>query len=381
MNRVCLALIALSLAASSRAAIKLEGDAYHVYSGDKIQDALNMAATNKVVKRVKVHAGEYRPDAKRQAMIWFNKRHDGIHLEAEGEVTLTAANSQLALPSEPGFPAVVNHVIYFGDGITANTVLSGFKITAANSFITREGTRQMEPDITLGKNWFFYSDGGAIKIFGRSYPQIKNIEVVENFTSPCAGGISVQHMGFTNSAVLIENCVFLRNRSQATGCAIDLLAGSNARIVNCLFVGNVSNMGEDPVAKKSGERPFVNSGVITIFQRSIAEIRNCTFTGNRNGIDDMGGLSTFVENIFFENNLESHGNPGLVRYDLALNKGAKEVAGNFIGGKVHDPQKIVSADKNTLTPPAPKFNKDYVPEAPEYKKAGYRPTPKTISPP
>src|ERR1041385_717112 len=108
MNRVCLALIALSLAASSRAAIKLEGDAYHVYSGDKIQEALNMAATNKVVKRVKVHGGEYRPETKRQAMIWFNKRHDGIHLEAEGEVTLTAANSQLALPSEPGFPAVVD---------------------------------------------------------------------------------------------------------------------------------------------------------------------------------------------------------------------------------------------------------------------------------
>ena len=186
MNRVCLALLALSFAASSRAAIKLECDAYHVYPGDKIQDALNMAATNKVVKGVKVHAGEYRPDTKRQAMIWFNKRHDGIHLEAEGDVTLTAANSELAAPSDPGFPAVVNHVIYFGDGISSSTVLSGFKITGANSFITREGTRQMEPDITLPKNWFFYSDGGAIKIFGRSYPQIKNIEVTENFASPCA---------------------------------------------------------------------------------------------------------------------------------------------------------------------------------------------------
>jgi hypothetical protein len=312
-------------------------------------------------------------------MIWFNKRHNGIHLEADGEVTLTAANPQLAMPSEPAFPAVVNHVIYFGEGISSNTVLSGFRITGANSFITREGTRQMEPDITVPKNWFFFSDGGAIKIFGRSYPQIKNIEVVDNFTSPCAGGISVQHMGFTNESVLIENCVFLRNRSQATGCAIDLLAGSNARIVNCLFVGNISNMGEDPVAQKSGEKPFVNSGVITIFQHSIAEIRNCTFTGNRNGIDDMGGASAYLNNIFYDNNLDSPGNPGLPRYDLAIESGAKELAGNFMSGKVYDTQKIISAEKNALTPSAPKFNKDYVPDAPEYKKAGYRPVAKTIS--
>ncbi len=371
MKPVCLVLIAV-FAVSACAAVELKDDAYHVYPGDKIQDALNMAATNKVVKMVKVHAGEYRPETKRQAMIWFNKRHDGIRLEAEGVVTLTAANPNLSKPSDPGHPAVVNHVIYFGDGVSSNTVLSGFKITGANSFITREGTRMMEPDITVPKNWFFFSDGGAIKIFGRSYPQIKNIEVVENFTSPCAGGISIQHQGFTNNAVLIENCVFLRNKSQATGCAIDLLAGSNARIINSLFVGNISNMGDDPVAQKSGEKPFVNSGVITIFQHSLAEIRNCTFTGNRNGIDDMGGASSYVNNILYDNKLESPGNPGLEPYALAVEVGAKEITGNFIQGKTLDAQKVISTDKNNLNPPPPKFTKDYTPEAPEYKTAGYR---------
>jgi hypothetical protein len=372
MNRVCIALLAISSAVSAGAAIELKSDAYHVYPGDKIQDALNMAATNKAVKAVKVHAGEYRPETKRQAMIWFNKRHDGIHLQAEGAVTLTAANPGLSKPSDPGHPAIVNHVIYFGDGISSNTILSGFKITGANSFITREGTRMMEPDITVPKNWFFFSDGGAIKVFGRSYPQIRNIEVVENFTSPCAGGISVQHQDFTNNAVLIENCVFLRNKSQATGCAIDLLAGSNARIVNSLFVGNISNMGDDPVAQKSGEKPFVNSGVITIFQHSLAEIQNCTFTGNRNGIDDMGGASVYVNNIFYDNKLESPGNPGLEPYALAVEVGAKEVTGNFIQGKTLDAQHVISADKNNLNPPPPKFTNDYIPEAPEYKNAGYR---------
>ena len=206
------------------AAITASEDGYHVYPGDNIQDALQQAATNKTTKVVKVHAGEYRPNSKRQALIWFNKMHDGIRLEAVGPVTLTAANSQLALPSEPGFPAVVNHVVYFGDGVSSNTVLKGFRITGANSFVTKYGTREMEPNRAILKNHFFYSDGGAIKVFGRSYPTIRNIEVVDNFSSPCGAGISVQHQGFKQDSVLIENCVFLRNRAQGTGSAIDLLA-------------------------------------------------------------------------------------------------------------------------------------------------------------
>jgi len=382
MNRVLLALLLLIALVASRVrgAISLQADSYHVYPGDNIQEALEMAATNKALKVVKVHAGEYRPDSKRQAMIWFNKKHEGIHLEADGAVTLNAANSQLALPSEPGFPSVVNHVVYFGNGISSNTIISGFRITGANSFITRVRTRQMEPDVTTPKNWFFFSDGGAIKVFGRSYPQIKNVEIVDNFTSPCAGGISVQHQGFTNNSVLIENCVFLRNRAQATGCAIDLLEGSAARISNCLFVGNASNTGDDPVAKASGERPFVNCGVITIFQRSFAEIRNCTFTGNRNAIDDMGGGSVYVNNIFYDNNLEGPGNTGLARYELAVNAGAKDVVSNFFNGALQDAQHVISPEKNHLAAPAPKFNKDYVPEAPEYKNAGYRPVAKLTDP-
>ena len=354
------------------AAIALLEDGYHVYPGDSIQEALEKAAENKTSKAVKVHTGEYRPDSRRQALIWLNRKHDGIRVEAVGEVTLTAANPALAARSEASFPAVVNHVVYFGDGISSNTVLKGFRITGANSFMTKERTREMEPNVTIPRNWFFFADGGAIKIFGRSYPTIQNVEVVENFTSPCGAGISVQHQGYNQNAVLIENCVFLRNRTQVTGAAIDLLAGSAARIINCLFVGNVSNTGEDVVAKQSGERPFVNSGVVTIFQNSHAEVRNCTLAGNRNGVDDMGDQSRYVNCIFFDNNLEG-GLRGSARYDLAVNGGAKEVTGCFFGGTVHDVGHVVSAEKNTLNAPPPGFNKSFVPEAPEYKSAGYRP--------
>src|SRR6266542_2479724 len=190
-----------------KAAIALREDGYHVYPGDSIQEALQKAAENTTNKIVRVHAGEYRPDKKGQALIWLNRKHDGIRVEAVGEVTLTAANPALAARSEASFPAVVNHLVYFGDGISSNTVLKGFRITGANGFVTRRLTTQMEPDVTVPKNLFFFADGGAIKIFGRSYPTIRNVEVVENFTSPCGAGISVQHQGYNRKAVLIENCV------------------------------------------------------------------------------------------------------------------------------------------------------------------------------
>ena len=371
MKRLCILGICLSVLRVC-GAISISAEAYHVFPGDDIQDALQKAAESKTNKVVKVHVGEYRPNSKRQALIWFNKTHDGVRLEAEGPVTLTASNSQLSASGDPGFPAVVNPVVYFGDGISSNTVLKGFRITGANNFVTKEKTTEMEPGTTIPKNFFFFSDGGAIKIFGRSYPTIQNIEVVDNFASPCGGGISVQHQGFNNTPVLIENCVFLKNRAQGTGAAIDLLAGSAARIVNCLFVGNVSNTGEDPVAKNSGERPFVNNGVLTIFWNSWAEVRNSTFTGNRNGVDDMGGQSSYVNCIFVDNTLDT-GLKGLARYELAVNAGAKKVSGCLINGKVHDVSHVVSARENVLQAPPPRLDESFVPQATEYKQAGYRP--------
>ena len=111
--------------------------AYHVHPGDSIQRALEQAGADSVHKTVKVHPGTYRPARPGQALIWFNARHDGIVLEALGDVVLTAANPDLADPNAASFPAVVNHVVYFGDGISRRTVLRGFKITGANNFVTR----------------------------------------------------------------------------------------------------------------------------------------------------------------------------------------------------------------------------------------------------
>src|SRR5215510_10947618 len=106
---------------------------HHVYPNGLIQEALEAAARDATNKTVYVHAGTYRPAARGQALIWLNARHDGITLEAVGDVTLTAANPDVADRVAPSFPAVVNHVVYFGDGISRKTVMRGFRITGANN--------------------------------------------------------------------------------------------------------------------------------------------------------------------------------------------------------------------------------------------------------
>jgi Right handed beta helix region len=202
---------------------------------------------------------------------------------------------------------------------------------------------------------------------------------VDNYASPCGAGISVQNEGFKEGRVLIEDCAFRNNRAQVTGAAVDLLEGSSARIVNCLFEGNVSNTGIDIVAKRSGEPPFTNCGVMTIFQRSRAWVQNCTFTGNRNGVDDMGGESVYTNCVFFKNSLEG-GLPRGKRYELDLQRGAK-ISDCFINGPVLDPQNSVASGRNVLDARDPKFNLVFVPQAAEYRNAGYRPVSRSYTAP
>jgi hypothetical protein len=319
--RECISgILALQLVVMSSRAIELRAEGYIVRPGETIQDAIELAAKNQTNKVVRVLSGTYAPKAKRQALIWFNRSHSGVQVQAVGEVVLTAANPELAGKARTA-PAAVNHVVYFGDGIGTNTVLKGFRITGANGYVTEKFQKQIEPDETVPKNSFFLTDGGAVKIFGRSYPQLEDLEIFNNYASPCGGGISVQHQGHNTNWVVMRNCVFRNNRAQVTGAAVDLLEGSAAKLVNCLFVENASNLGDDLVARKSGEVPFTNNGVLTVFPNSRVVVENCTFTGNRNGIDDMGGLSVYRNSIILRNNLAS-GLAG-VRYELSLPEGTR----------------------------------------------------------
>lgn len=346
---------------------------YHVYPKGQIQDALQAAARDPVNKTVYVHAGTYRPPAKGQALIWFNARHDGITLEAIGEVILTASNPEIADAQAPSYPAVVTHVVYFGDGVSRKTAFRGFKITGANNFTTGSGEQSPIESDDVRKTPFFHMDGGGIKIYARSYPTIEHVEVYGNYTSPCGGGVSVEHLGQTQDSVLFRNCIFRNNRTQITGSSVDLLHGSRATIENCLFVGNVSNMGVDYVGLLTGGEfhPEHGSGAMTVFEGSRATVSNSTFTGNWNGVDDSGTGSTYVDTIFWKNTLRGGISPGS-RYELDISDGAG-VRRSFIHGDVNDLRGTINRDLNTLDAPDPRFDSQFSPQASQYTGVGYRP--------
>ncbi|MDA0811133.1 MAG: right-handed parallel beta-helix repeat-containing protein [Verrucomicrobia bacterium] len=353
---------------------------FHVRPGEDIQATLEQAAKSPNRKRIIVHEGTYRPQQPAQAMIWLNARHDGITLEAEGEVILTAANPDVADKSTPSFPAIVNHVVYFGDGISRKTVLRGFKITGANGFLTdKDEPVNIQPEIegdNLNRAKFFYTDGGGIKIFGRSYPIIENVEVYDNFTSPCGAGVSVEHRGHTDGSrlqsALLRNCIFRNNRCPISGAAVDLLHGSSAEIANCLFVGNLSNGTMDERAETPGKWKAPNgSGALTLFPGSHLLVRRCTFTGNRNAVDDSNHGNIYEDSIFWMNNAPG-GWPLGSRYELDL-AGGNGVDGCFIGGEINDVGNTVDAEDNVIGCADPNFDEHYVPQAEQFKDVGYRP--------
>ena len=346
---------------------------YHVHPNGRIQAALEAAARDPVNKKVFVHAGTYAPTERGQALIWFNARHDGITLEAVGRVVLTAANPGLADRRAPSFPAVVNHVVYFGDGVSPRTVLRGFRITGANNFTTGSGQQSPIESDDVRKTLFFYADGGGIKIYARSYPTIEQVEIHDNYTSPCGGGVSVEHLGQVQESATFRHCIFRNNRTQTTGSAVDLLHGSRATLENCLFVGNVANMGVDYVGLLTGGeyRPEHGSGALTVFDGSRAAVSRCTFTGNWNGVDDNGTGSTYVDSIFWKNTLTGGISPRS-RYELDVID-AGGVRGSFVHGEVNDLRGTINREVNTFDPPDPRFDDEYVPRAPEYKAVGYRP--------
>ena len=359
----------------SSAGVRLDASqgAYHVSPGGQIQGALEAAARDPVNKTVYVHAGTYRPPTRGQALIWFNARHDGITLEALGEVILTAANPEIADPRAPSFPAVVNHVVYFGDEVTRKTVFRGFKVTGANNFTTGSGDKSPIESDYVRKTAFFYADGGGIKVYARAYPTIEGVEVYTNYTTPCGGGVSVEHLGQVQDSVLFRNCIFRDNRTQITGSGLDLLHGSRATLENCLFVGNIANLGVDYVGMLGGAeyRPEHGSGAMTVFDGSRATVSRCTFTGNWNGVDDDGRGSTYVETIFWRNTLAGGISPGS-RYELDITDGAG-VERSFIHGDINDLRGTISKDANTFDPPDPHFDAQFTPRAPQYAGVGYRP--------
>ena len=214
-------------------------------------------------------------------------------------------------------------------------------------------------------------DGGGIKIFGRSYPTIENVEIYGNYASPCGAGVSVEQRGFNQESVVFRNCVFRDNHAEVTGSGVDLLPGSAAVFENSLFVGNLSNKGVDHISPKEGYNKENGSGALTVFPGSRAQVDHCTFTGNWNGVDDKGAGSTYTNSIFWKNNLGGGISPG-PRYELDILE-ASGVSSCFLGGNIDDLRGTIDSSKNVLQAPDPDFDPRYRPRTNDYADAGYRP--------
>ncbi|QEG43588.1 right-handed parallel beta-helix repeat-containing protein [Roseimaritima ulvae] len=356
-----------------------EDGSFHVYPGDNIQRFLDAAAASST-KTVTVHAGTYRPAAPAQALIHFTRQHDGITLQGEGEVILSAANADVAAPGDRSYPAIVNHVVYFGDGIGDATTLRRVTLTGANGFAGTDASLPAleppseRPEIQT-RGMFYYLDGGAIKIFGCSAPTIEDVLIHKNSTRLCGAGVSVEQRGLTEQSAVFRNCLFIDNHCPGTGAAIDLLSGSSATIENCLFVGNIANTGMDQIAKEFGltYKPQHGCGALTVFPQSRAEVSRCTFTQNWNGVDDAGQDSRYLDCIFWRNDASDVSRPaGPYELDVA----AAEVSGCWIGGAINDLRGTIDADANQLDAPDPQFDDTFVPQAEPLSNpqpTGYRP--------
>ncbi|MCP4785378.1 MAG: right-handed parallel beta-helix repeat-containing protein [Fuerstiella sp.] len=349
---------------------------FDVFKGDDIQAVLDHAAEAGPGSVVRVHEGTYAPQQAGQTFLRFNARHDGLTLEAIGEVALTAANAEVADPGAESYPAIVNHVVYFGDGVSRRTTIKGFTITGANSFITQaEASTPLEPagrDPLLKPGLFFYADGGAIKVFGRSFPTIQNNRIVGNSTRLCGGGISIEHRGLQHGHVMIQDCVFFNNCCPGTGAAIDVLERSGATIENCLFVDNIANTGMDRIADEFGLRynDQHGCGALTVFPGSHVEVRRCTFTRNWNAVDDRGKGSLYEDCIFWHNTASDGSRPG-GPYEIDI-LDATGVSGCLLGGETPDLRGSLDASRNTLDAPDPDFDTMFLPGSAAYADVGYR---------
>jgi hypothetical protein len=355
---------------------EIDGDVIHVFAGQDIQRALELATRSEEARIVRVHEGTFRPQRPGQAFLRFNAQHSGLTLEAEGIVTLTAENPDVANAAAASFPAVVNHIIYFGDGVSPETTVRGFRLTGANGYTHDRELDRLEPNDNqpgLQPALFYYLDGGAIKVFGRSWPTIENMTFEDNWASLCGGAISIEHRKMRGGHVTIRNSIFKNNNCEGTGAAIDVLEGSSAEIENCLFVANIANTGMAKIASEYGltYNAEHGSGALTVFPGSIATVKSCTFTGNWNGVDDKGRKSVYQDCIFWQNNAGDGSRPGKPYEIDILN--ASGVTNCWLNGEISDLRGTLKSDTNHLEAPDPQFDEDFVPASADYAAIGYRP--------
>ena len=256
-------------------------------------------------------------------------------------------------------------------------MLDGFRLTGANGYVTTDEAGGALVDTAAGEDlqpgMFFYSDGGAIKVFGNSSPRLENLIVDGNHSALCGGGVSIENRGFAESATLFRNCIFRDNHCPGTGAAVDVLENSVCEFRNCLFEANISNTGMDEIRKKYGltYNPEHGCGALTVFPGSRVVVDRSTFVSNWNGADDKGDGSTYRGCIFWMNTATDGSRPGRPYEIDILN--AQDVSDCWIHGEVNDLQGTVDPERNVLGAPDPLFDDRFQPQNLSYENVGYRP--------
>ena len=346
---------------------------FHVYPGDSIQEALDQAAAAIEDRRVIIHEGLYGPTVRGFSFISLTAPHDGIQVIADGDVTLTA---RPIINGESGPSAIVNHVMYCGDGLSSSTRINGIRLTGTDGFVCEDRIpKETYGDRTpyLKKGLFFFLDGGGLKLFGKSAPVFENVTFVDNLTSLCGGGANVDQQGFNEEPIRFQNCLFLGNRCPGTGAAIDILEGTSVVVDNCLFVRNISNFGMDDLLAKFGlSYNFEHgSGAITVFENARLHLSRSTFVDNWNGLDDRGIQNVIEKCVFWKNDKWDMSRPK-EPYELDISD-ASGVRDCFIHGLQNDLQGNINGMLNRLNAPDPDFDAAFVPRNPDYRDVGFRP--------
>ena len=347
----------------------IDGPVY-VAPGQNLQAAVDLAASASKDRRLVLRPGVHQTESTQFCLLALTSEHDGVVVEG-----MTGAELSARSATRPDH-ATVAHVIYCGHGLSSQTLIRNLKITGAKGLATNSGV----PDEDFGKlegqlnrGLFFFMDGGAVKIFGRSSPVFEDVEFSDNETRLCGGAVSVEQQGFGEGPATFRSCRFFRNRCPATGAAVDVLEGSFVQLENCLFVDNVGNYGMDSVLAEFGlsYNETHGSGALTVFPNSTAIVDRCTFTRNWNAVDDHGKGSQYTNSIFVSNNASDGSRSG---HPYEVDVVERHIVRQCIFNSDHaDLQGTVDTGENTFTNEAAGFDGNFVPSNPQFHSFGFRP--------
>ena len=247
---------------------------------EDLQDAFALTAAG---DEIRVGQGIYRPTAGASRNETFQLL-DGVAVRG-GYAGYGAGDPDMrniplyesVLSGDIGVPAVTDdnsyHVVT-ADGTDATALLEGFTISGGNADgpspdnggggMQNLGGRPTVRACTFAEN-IGYMMGGAMQNKGGSNPRLEDCTFIGNVCQSAWGGAIVNH---THSSGTLMNCRFMGNQTGLDGGAILNWHGSSPELVNCIFTGNEA---------------VRHGGAIYNGEFSMPVLINCTLSENEAG--------------------------------------------------------------------------------------------------